>query len=129
MDIKILITQYIDRVNSLEKELINLKCRRAALQELKILEGSGNSVKNLIEFFLPSNQRFTNMSIGDAAFEIYKEIGKNHANVVFEKIVAGGKIVRGVNPKVTVAATLRQDKRFENFGRNVYDIAVQEVNL
>ena len=69
-----------------------------------------------------SDRKFVHMKLVDAAFEILSEIKQAHAKEITALLNQGGKTVGGEKPFQTLSSALRQDKRFENIGKNTFRI-------
>jgi len=71
----------------------------------------------------PKSTRFQGMKIADAVYEVLKEADHPlHVREIWDRISEGGVQSRAKKPWVSIAAALYRDDRFENLGRNTFQI-------
>jgi len=78
----------------------------------------------------PENNRFADMTIADAAYEVLKEAGRGiHVKEIWEALSRGGLRSSAQRPTLSVTTALLRDNRFRRVGKNTYAIVGTQPRL
>ena len=71
---------------------------------------------------LLGRSKYVGMSVPEAAYHILTESGRPlHAKELVQRLIEGGMHIKGKTPLISVATSLKRDKRFRKVGPNTFE--------